>query len=411
MKLFSKTLWSVLTVVMSTFLVISISLYTIAYSYEPLLNATFHLEKYRQVNDESGTVSNEYFTAKYATTEAIHANSDEVSEKVEAEGLVLLKNDGALPLDTSRDLKVSLFGTGSVKINCSVQGMRGGSGIGVNDGGSSLPTLKGVLEERNDANGKIEVNPTLWDFYVNGGGKGYGGTNKIEETTNIQTYYINEVPWSKYDATITGTFAQYSDAAIVVFTRDATEGSDVNVFGSDGENGNYLALSPEEKDLLKELTRLKVNGTFDSIIVLLNEASTLQLDFLQDENIAVDACMWIGNTGMSGIRAVAKALTGEVVPSGRLSDTFVYDNLSSPAMASWSLNSYQRTYRGEQIDIKGTFSSFYNDSRLDNTQRYYGVYVEGIYVGYRYYETRYSDVVEGKGNAGAYKYSITAITR
>ena len=380
--------WTALSVLFATFLVIFVAGYTIAYSYEALINANLGLKNYREVDSGDASENTEYFTAKFTTAEAIHANSEAVSEEVEAEGLVLLKNNGVLPLQAD-GLKVSLFGTGSVNINNSVQGMRGGVG-GAQDSAGGLPTLRDVLEEQ-----KIAVNPVLWDFYRTGAASGYGGEKRLNAANNIQTYYINEAPWRIYDGSVRASFADYSDAAIVVFSRDDTEGADLNAFGSDGENGNYLALSPEEKELLVELTKLKVAGTFDSIIVLLNEAPALQLDFLQNENIDVDACLWIGNTGMSGIRAVAKALTGAVVPSGRLSDTFVYDNLSSPAMAAWALNANM------------VFSAAYHAPELNNTQDFYGVYNEGIYIGYRYYETRYADVVEGRNNAGIYDYDET----
>ena len=388
-KQHSVKLWTVLSVLLATLLVISIAGYTIAYSYEALLNATLGLKNYREIDNSDGTENTQYFTAKFTTADAIHQNSDAVSEALEAEGLVLLKNNGALPLDKAANLKVSLFGTGSVNINNSVQGMRGGVG-GAQDSAASLPTLKDALEGV-----QVSVNPTLWNFYTTGAAKGYGGEKRLNAANNIQTYYINEVPWRMYDATVRASFADYADAAIVVISRDDTEGADLNVFGSDGENGNYLALSPEERELLEELTRLKAAGTFKSVIVLLNEAPALQLDFLQNENIDVDACLWIGNTGMSGIRAVARALVGDVVPSGRLSDTFVYDNLSSPAMAAWALNANM------------VFSGRYNAQELNNTQDFYGVYNEGIYVGYRYYETRYADVVEGRNNVGVYDYAST----
>lgn len=393
-KTVSKKLWTVLSVVTATVLVLSIALYTIAYSYEALLNATFGLKNYKEIDTGDGTENTEYFPVRLSTAEEIHAYAADVSERIEAEGLVLLKNDGALPMNPAENLKVSLFGTGSVNINCSVQGMRGGVG-GAADSSNALPTLRQVLEEREDADGTIEVNPVLWDFYSTGAASSYGGEKRLNAATNIQTYYINEAPWRLYDSTVQASFADYADAAIVVFSRDDTEGADLNVFGSDGENGNYLALSPEERELLVELTKLRASGTFKRIIVLLNGANPLQLDFLRDDQIAVDACLWIGNTGMTGIRAVAKALTGEVVPSGRLTDTFVYDNLSSPAMASWMMN------------LNGSFSMNYDTKELNNTQKAYGVYNEGIYVGYRYYETRYADVVEGRNNVGIYDYADT----
>lgn len=384
----SMRLWTVLSVITATLLVICIAGYSIAYSYEALINATLGLKNYRVIDNGNENENTEYFTAKFATKESINDNSDKVSEALEAEGLVLLTNNGALPLKKD-GLRVSLFGTGAVNINNSVQGMRGGVG-GAQDKSTGMPTLRDAMESVG-----AQVNPVLWDFYLTGAGKAYGGEKRLNAANNIQTYYINEAPWSAYDASVRATFADYADAAIVVIARDDTEGADLNVFGSDGENGNYLALSPEEKELLRELTKLKASGTFGSIVVLLNEAPAMQLDFLRDESISVDACMWIGNTGMSGIRAVAKALVGDVVPSGRLSDTFVYDNLSSPAMAAWVLNT------------NSVFSNAYHSADLNNTQDFYGVYNEGIYVGYRYYETRYADVVEGRSNVGMYDYADT----
>lgn len=377
-KLFSKKLWFVLSVVLATLLVISIVVTQVAYDYAPLLNSTFGLKNYEIVDDGTGEGKITY-EADLTTRQEIFDAGFAASKEVEAEGLVLLTNDGALPL--SKSSKVSLFGTGSVYINSSVQGIRNASDK------TDVPTLRAALEGVG-----ITVNETLWNFYETGAGSSYGGSKRLDPATNLQTYYINEVPWSAYDGTVTRTFSEYGDAAIVVLTRDSTEGSDVNAAGSDGIDGNYLALSQQEHDLLEQLTALKRGGTFKSIIVLLNGSQPLQMDFLYESSIDVDACMWIGNTGMSGIHAVAEALVGDVIPSGRLTDTYVKDNFSSPAMASWVLNQNR------------VFSNSWNDDRLGETQKYYGVYVEGIYVGYRYYETRYADVVEGRPNVGDFDY-------
>ena len=122
----SKKCWTVLSVVTSTLLVIVLSLTNIAYSYETLINATLGLTNYRVIDNSDGTENTSYFTAKYTDAQSIHDYSADVSERVEAEGLVLLSNQGALPLDTQKPLKVSLFATGSANINNSVQGMRGG---------------------------------------------------------------------------------------------------------------------------------------------------------------------------------------------------------------------------------------------------------------------------------------------
>lgn len=374
----SKKLWTVLSVVMATFLAVIISVTGVAYEYETTLNSYLHLEKYKQVEgevDDSTLISTT--APDYKTSAEVQEYFKQTCYDIEAEGLVLLKNDGALPLEGK---KVSLFGTGSVNINASVQGMRGFTSE------AGIPTLAEALAEAG-----VEANPALTEFYTTGAGASYGGEKKLDPSTNIQTYYINEVPWPQYSA-VRSSFTGYGDAAIAVFTRDSTEGSDVNPTGSDGEDGNYLSLSPEEKELLRQLTLLKHNGTFANIIVLLNGSQPIELDFLYEDDIEADACLWIGNVGMSGIYAVADALVGKVVPSGRLTDTYAKDNLTSPAMASWMLNEKQ------------VFSNAWSDGRLSNTQKFYGVYVEGIYVGYRYYETRYADVVEGRSNVGNFVY-------
>ena len=383
----SSKKWAVLSAVMLTLLAVITTGTAVANEYAPLINANLQLQNYKMVEEGDGSDKIVTAAADYDTPKEIQDYFNRVCEDLEAEGLVLLKNDNnALPL--SKTSKVSLFGTGSVNINCSVQGMRNTtSESGGSSSESGLPTLKDAF-----ANLGVEVNPSLWDFYTIGAGKGYGGEKKLNPENNIQTYYINEVPWTEY-ASVRNSFASYDDAAIAVFTRDSTEGSDANAIGSDGIDGSYLSLSPEESELLKQLTVLKNNGTFKKVVVLLNGAQPIELDFLDDPEISVDSCMWIGNTGMSGVHAVAKAIIGDVVPSGRATDTFTKDHLTSPVMASWMLND------------NGVFSNKWDDSRLSNTQSYYGVYVEGIYVGYRYYETRYADVVEGRANVGNYTYT------
>ena len=123
--------------------------------------------------------------------------------------------------------------------------------------------------------------------------------------------------------------------------------------------------------------------------MLINSANTLQLDFLKDNIYNVDACLWIGDVGITGINAVADILAGNVNPSGSLVDTYCYDNYSSPAMANFT----PMIYEG------------YTEELIPEKAKSYMVYQEGIYVGYKYYETRYEDTVMGTGNAGSYVYS------
>lgn len=215
----------------------------------------------------------------------------------------------------------------------------------------------------------------------------------------VKTYRTNELPWEDVTAAQGESFANFGDAAIVVLTRDSGEGFDVSTKGSDGLDGSYLSITKEEEDLLKGLTELKQSGVFKRVIVLINAAVPMQLDFLYRADIDVDACLWVGNIGMSGAMGIADVLAGSVNPSGRLTDTYTRDNFSSPAMASWVLNP------------NGIFAQPYanaTEMNLNSSQQYYGVYVEGIYVGYRYYETRYEDYVIGRDQSGEYDYSVVA---
>ena len=163
-------------------------------------------------------------------------------------------------------------------------------------------------------------------------------------------------------------------------------------------DGDYLRLCKEEIEMLENLEQLKEQGTFKKIVVLLNSSNTLQLDFVDDYGI--DAVLWIGDVGMTGITAVADILAGTVNPSGRIVDTFLKDNHSSPAMQNFGAYPYTN---GADYDVATAQNN--TDPGIGKCNRDYVVYQEGIYVGYRYYETRYEDYVLNQGNAGEYDYS------
>ena len=125
--------------------------------------------------------------------------------------------------------------------------------------------------------------------------------------------------------------SSYGDAAIVTLSRVGGEGADL-AYG----DVNYLALDDNEKEMLSNVAAMKADGTVSKIIVLINSANALQVDFLKDNTYNVDACLWIGDVGITGINAVADILAGNVNPSGSLVDTYCYDNMSSPAMANFT---------------------------------------------------------------------------
>ncbi|MBR4210666.1 MAG: glycoside hydrolase family 3 C-terminal domain-containing protein [Lachnospiraceae bacterium] len=367
-----------LVAVCATILCLLIPATITALNNKAVINNALGAKTFRVEEDKGASgQSTDYYPMEFSGVDALAKSASDLCREVEQEGIVLLTNENALPLE--KNAKVSLFGQGAVSINYSSTGSSSAST-------ATYTNLRQALEEKG-----MEVNATLWSWYE---GNGYRRADSIQEI--VKTYRVNEAKWTLVEEANRESFSDYPDAAVVVLSRNSGEGFDVSTKGSDGENGSYLAITPEEEELLVNLTRLKTEGVFDKVIVLLNSALPMELDFLFRDTISVDACLWIGNVGMSGVYGVADVLCGDANPSGCLVDTFCRDVLSSPAMASW------------QYNPNGLFAQKYDNPNayaLNQTQQYYGVYVEGIYVGYRYYETRYEDYVLGKTGAGAYNYS------
>lgn len=382
-KKLSRSFWRRCHVVMATLLVVLIVGSDLAFSQSSMINKTLGSKTFKIVADENDTGDYVYFPADYDTVEDVKAYGQSVGVAVEGEGIVLLKNENdALPL--AKGDKVSCFLYGAANLNYATSGSSAADT-------SAYQSLKDALEASSVG---LEVNPDLWRFYTEGEGKSYKPTKKLNRKLNMQVYSANAAPWSAYE-TVQDTFAAYGDAAIVVVSRSSGEGMDISTVQSDGLDGSYLSLSKEETELLTELAARKEKGEIKRIVVLLNTALALRADFVDDAAYGIDACMWIGNLGSAGVSAVADVLVGNTVPSGHLADTYVKDNFSSPAMAAWMLNE------------KGVFAQTYANAEelaLNSTQMYYGVYSEGIYVGYRYYETRYEDAVINAEGVGAYAY-------
>lgn len=318
---------------------------------------------------ENEDESAQYYTSDFDSVEDMITYGEELCQQVEAEGAALLMNENqALPLDEGA--KVSTFSNSSVNI------VYGGTGSG-NIDASSAETWKGALEKSG-----FSVNETLWDFYDTGDGAAYKSDRGGTVTTAGAT--TSEVPWSAYTDEVKKSVSDYGDAALVMISRVGGEGADATYDGA-----NYLALDDNEKEMLSNLAQMKKDGTVKKIVLLINSANALQVDFLKDNEYDIDAALWIGDVGISGITAVADILAGKVNPSGSLVDTYCYDNYSSPAMANFT-----------PIQYEG-----YEEGLIPDTADTYMIYQEGIYVGYKYYETRYEDKVMGSGNAGDYVYS------
>ncbi len=313
----------------------------------------------------------QYFTSDFASAEEMAAYGDELCRQVEAEGAVLLMNNGALPL--ADGAKVSTLSSSSVNL------VYGGTGSG-NVDASKADNLKVALEKSG-----FTVNPTLWDFYLSEEGSAYNrSAGSGESAVLMGQASIAEVPVEVYPEEVKSSFAAYGDAVIITISRVGGEGYDLEF-----QEYNYLALDENEKAMMQYAADLKAAGTVKSVIVLINSSNALQVDFLKDNLYDVDACLWIGGVGISGTNAVTDILAGKVNPSGSLVDTYCYNNFSSPAMYNFVPTTYAGYVKGE---IPANAST-------------YMIYQEGIYVGYKYYETRYEDTVMKTGNAGDYVYS------
>lgn len=285
---------------------------------------------------------------------AKNAAADAFIEREAEEGAVLLRNESnALPLTEEETKSVSLFGRATVDPMYKSQSGGGGGGEG-----TEVNYLK-ALEEQG-----FDYNQTLIDAYNN-------------DTSDKTTYdHIGESPSSIYTDEVKASLAD-TDVAIVMFSRTAGESHDLltNYRDSDNSTIGMLELTKNERDLMSLVKQYKDDGTFKKVIVLLNTSNVMEVDWLDE--YAVDACLWIGGPGRNtGFRGVADLLVGESNPSGRLTDTYATSSFSAPSMMNFGDNPYT------------------------NGGGNYVVYSESIYVGYRYYETRYEDsILGGRGNA------------
>ena len=360
----TTTLWKTLTIFLLVFTLILIPASVVVGMFDNTIALFFGDTFWELKNEDPNAV---YYESDFATQEDRLNRGYELVKQVEGEGAALLmNNNAALPLGTGAN--VSLFSTSSVNI------VYGGTGS-ANVDASKADNLKSALEKAG-----IHVNATLWDFYTTGEGSKY--TRVSGGFTGSSA--VGEAPWSAYSQDVLNSVASYGDAAIVVLSRVGGEGADLDFLAT-----NYLALDANEKDMMANLAQLKASGTIKKIVVLINSSNPLQVDFLQNNEYDVDAALWIGGVGITGLNAVAEILSGDINPSGSLVDTYCYDNYSSPAMK----NFVPTTYAG------------YVEGVIPANASTYMIYQEGIYVGYKYYETRYEDFVMGTGNAGNYAYS------
>ena len=292
----------------------------------------------------------------------------EVAEEIMEDGIVLLKNESLLPLNETK--KLNIFGWESINP------AYGGAGSGGINDLYDIVSLNQGLE-----NAGFSINQELVDFYNN-----YGADNP-EMSIQKQSWTLPEPPVDTYSDGLIKSAKEYSDVAVVVLSRKAGEGHndipmDVSKAAYDNnsdkyddfpEGEHYLQLSQTEKDMVD-----MVCSNFDDVIVIYNGANQFELGFV-DEYPQIKSVVWCPGTGNVGFDALGKVFSGEVNPSGKTPDTFIYDMTTAP----WWNN-------GEKIEYTNLADMAVEGMNAGTAQVYapaFTNYVEGIYVGYKYYET------------------------
>lgn len=313
----------------------------------------------------SDEVTSVYPTQKATNKAEAFANAQEVNLKLAEEGFVLLKNENAA-LPMNKGARISVFSKNSVNLSY------GGSG----SGGFDTSNNKNLYESLNDAG--FVTNPTLKRFYESSQSGPVRTANSSDlDNGDNQKIATAETLQSKYTDAVKNSYADYSDAALVVITRIGGEGFDLPRYQGDSEgavspDSHYLELDQNEIDLLTAVT----DGTFKRVVVVFNTPSSFEATFLKDSAYAafedkIDAAVWIGFTGSNGITALGEILNGDVNPSGRLVDTWAADFTKNPSFVNFGTGCLPDT-----------------TDKYDGGMYYSVDYEEGIYVGYRYYETR-----------------------
>lgn len=318
-----------------------------------------------RVRAEESTKQN-YYT-DFATWDEEQDAASELNIKIAGEGAVLLKNRDALPLNSS-ERSVSVFGDHSDNI------LQAGGGAG---GGSSSRSK--TLEDSLVSAG-FKMNPLLKGYYA-----AHGNPSNESDPTELDG--------------IKGSFSAYGDAAIIVFSRTGSEMSDIVINAKSTKNNGKETLAghsdPDDHSLMLEdneralIEYVKESGNFNKIVIVLNTPSPMEIAELEDDD-AVSAILWIGLTGADGIMALGQILNGEVNPSGRLVDVYAAKFDTEPTWFNVSdashvdASTYVTDSTGETYVIPGITGGRFggpNYASLD--------YEEGIYSGYKYFETVY----------------------
>nr|MCR4870540.1 glycoside hydrolase family 3 C-terminal domain-containing protein [Atopobiaceae bacterium] len=339
-----------------------------------------------------------YYDAQYRGRSAATGDAEALVTEIEAEGIVLLKNDGVLPLDPS-STTVSLLG------RYAADPVYGGAGSGTVDPASCVNFYQGIT------GAGFTVNDTAYNWIADNF-EGYAKANITMDDPTTACYYIGEIPWADYSSeaqsSISGT------TAVIVLGRGGGEGGDLSrdllgdvnsgvstTFKPNAETANYvegqheLELTVEEKSLIEA-----AKANCDNVVVVINASTTMELGPLVEEGgpYEVNAIIDAGSIGATGARAVGQVLSGEVNPSGRTTDIWAADFTADPTFGNFGGKQY--------TDVSGYYAANANNTPAEGTA-YFVEYEEGIYMGYRYYET--AAVEAEAGNYAGFDYDSAVV--
>ncbi|MDN4472854.1 glycoside hydrolase family 3 protein [Demequina zhanjiangensis] len=299
----------------------------------------------------------DYNKASYDSLEAEQEDAFALVQEIESEGIVLTKNENAvLPLTSGAS--ITMFG------RFSADPVYGGAGSGSVDTSTAVDALTGLT------NAGFDVNPTVYSMFSDFAQNNDKADIVMDEPWS-SNYTIGEMPVEQYSDEATASFGDYADAAVVVIGRGGGEGGDLtqdmtDVQGTADERAqageHMLELNQDELAMLEV-----AKANFDNVVVIVNASTTMELGPIQDD-ADIDSVLLIGSPGQTGYNAVGEALNGTINPSGRTVDTWAADFTQDP---TWN-----------------NFGHFeYSNIDTENGSGYFVQYEEGIYVGYRYYET------------------------
>lgn len=374
--------------------------------YSLVMNKTFGKGKITVEQKEGGEGwDSEYNKKEYASADEAREAAMDLTQRVEAEGAVLMKNENsALPL-ASDEKKITLFGVNSAHISAGAQGE------GVNGQKGEMYSLQEGMEYAG-----FEVNPSTMELYESlFWSDDYKYETKLTNTTdesmaiskvyqyghnsagfsNDEPWIIGEVETDRYTSDIERTYKDYSGAAVVTLTRVGGEGSDLAMDMGEykeygGEEGkHYLELDTREQELIRY-----AKEHFSKVIVLINSSNAMELGDLNAkktaDNLGVDAILWIGGVGSTGTKAVGDILAGNVNPSGRTADIYPADFTADPTWNNFGSGKYTN------ID----------ETNSPDGYAYSVEYEEGIYIGYRYYETAEAEAQAGNYDSYSYEDAV-----